>query len=95
MKGVIMARIIPIRTGTGVMAIKVRAYELMQERFGSDESLWPSRKSIAEALDVNSATVTAWLRGNIRRTELETIEKWCEYFSCEVSDLLVRERDTA
>lgn len=75
------------------MAIKVRAYELMQQRFGADEESWPKRKAIAQELNVNAATVTAWLRGSIQRTELDTIDKWCDYFDCEVGELLTRDKD--
>lgn len=86
-----MARNQPIRQEEEDMPIKVRAYELMEDKYGKEtEGRWPTRAELAITLGMQSSTVTAWLKGRVDRVELDTLEKWCEYFDVGVGELLVR-----
>lgn len=72
------------------MPIDVRVRELMEKKFGSDDSTWPSQVEIAKELGVQPATVASWLKKRVDRAELDTLDKWCEYFNVEVGEILVR-----
>ena len=76
-----------------VTMIEVRVYELMQEKFGPNEKMWPTRDTLAKELEMQSATVTSWLKKRVDRVELDTLDKWCRYFDVEPGKILVRVDD--
>ena len=73
--------------------IDVRVHELMRQKYGDNERNWPTRDQLAKQLGMQSATVTAWLKKRVDRVELETLDKWCQYFECEPGDILVRSQN--
>lgn len=44
--------------------------------------------TIAHETGVSRQTVYNWLAGDVRRFDADTIEAFCEYFECDVGDLL-------
>lgn len=42
---------------------------------------------IAEAVDVSRQTVHTYLNNKLKSVNLETVEKFCKYFGCEIGDL--------
>jgi DNA-binding Xre family transcriptional regulator len=45
-------------------------------------------KDLAEFVGVNYHTVTSWMRNDVRKYEAHIIEGFCDYFDCDVADLL-------
>ena len=86
-----MGKSLSITQKAAGMPIRVRVNELMTERFGADESLWPSVASLAKALGVNRPTVYAWLRGDVKGADFVTLDKWCKFFGVQPGDILVSE----
>lgn len=74
------------------MPIKVRVRDHLIAKFG-DESNWPTRKEMADAIGVQSSTVADWVKNRIDRLTLDALDKWCAYLDVEPGDILVREVD--
>lgn len=45
---------------------------------------------VANATGLNRSTVTAMYKESVKKVDLEALDKLCEYFECQVSDLLER-----
>ncbi len=45
-------------------------------------------KDLAEFVGVTYHTVTSWIRNDVRKYEAHIIEGFCDYFDCDVGDLL-------
>lgn len=45
-------------------------------------------KDLAEFVGVTSHTITSWIRNDVRKYEAPIIEGLCDYFDCDISDLL-------
>ena len=43
---------------------------------------------IAKAIHVSPNTVASWLRNDVTKFEAHVVEGLCDYFQCELSDLL-------
>ncbi len=52
-------------------------------------------KEIAQAVGVNEHTVARWLRNEVQQVDMPVLEAFCDYFGCEVGDLLYIERENA
>lgn len=50
-------------------------------------------KEIAEVVGVTQHTVARWLKNEVDKVELPVLEAFCDYFECEVGDLLYIERE--
>jgi putative transcriptional regulator len=55
------------------------------------ESRRITNKEIADAIGVSGHTIAAWLRNDVTKFEAPIVERLCEYFQCELWDLLVLE----
>lgn len=49
-------------------------------------------KEIAQTVGVTQHTVARWLKNEVDKVELPVLEAFCDYFDCEVGDLLYIER---
>jgi DNA-binding Xre family transcriptional regulator len=68
--------------------IKNRLLELIQERERQTRRRI-KQKEIAEFVGVAEHTIINWIRNdNISRLESRMVEKLCDYFDCELNDLL-------
>jgi DNA-binding Xre family transcriptional regulator len=45
-------------------------------------------KDLASFVGVTNHTITSWIRNDVRKYEAQIIEGICDYFNCDVSDLL-------
>jgi DNA-binding Xre family transcriptional regulator len=45
-------------------------------------------KDLADFVGVTNHTITSWIRNEVRKYEAHIIEGFCDYFSCDVGDLL-------
>lgn len=52
-----------------------------------------TQTEVAETLGIAIHTVGRWMRNDVTKFESPIIERMCEYFGCEVGDLLYLERD--
>jgi DNA-binding Xre family transcriptional regulator len=50
-----------------------------------------TQKEVAEAIEVSQHTIASWLRNDLNKFEAHIIERLCDYFQCELGDLLVLE----
>jgi DNA-binding Xre family transcriptional regulator len=45
-------------------------------------------KDLAEFVGVTNHTITSWIRNDVRKYEAHIIEGFCDYFDCDINDLL-------
>ncbi|MCS6834964.1 MAG: helix-turn-helix transcriptional regulator [Anaerolineae bacterium] len=45
-------------------------------------------KDLADFVGVTHHTVTSWIRNEVRKYEAHIIEGFCDYFNCDIGDLL-------
>ncbi|MDX2137355.1 MAG: helix-turn-helix transcriptional regulator [Chloroflexota bacterium] len=67
--------------------LKNRLLELIQQRertIGRRIKL----KDLAEFVGVTNHTITSWIRNDVRKYEAHIIEGFCDYFACDIGDLL-------
>jgi len=76
--------------------IKIRFHDLLQKKMkrdGRDPSSNPiTQDEIAEAIGLGKSTVSFWSRDKVDRLDKEILIKFCDYFECDLCDLLVLER---
>lgn len=46
-------------------------------------------ETISNETGIATSTLTDWVNSNVKRFDGDTIAKLCEYFNCNISDLLV------
>ncbi len=75
-----------------MLTVNVQIYELMKkkaERDGRDVGLNPiTQEEIANAIDVPQGTISRWAGNKVDRLDKRIMIKLCEYFECEIGDLL-------
>ncbi|OME41438.1 helix-turn-helix domain-containing protein [Paenibacillus odorifer] len=47
-----------------------------------------SRKDLAEAIGIREATVGLLYKEEIKRLEVEWLDKLCKYFNCDLTDII-------
>jgi len=67
--------------------LKNRLLTLIQER-EQKISRRVKLKDLAEFVGVTNHTITSWIRNDVRKYEAHIIEGFCDYFNCDISDLL-------
>ncbi len=76
--------------------IKIRLQELLEEKMkrdGRDPVHDPiTQDEIAQTLGISRPTVSTYMKNRLDRLDKEILVKFCEYFECDLSDLLVLER---
>jgi DNA-binding Xre family transcriptional regulator len=50
-------------------------------------------KEIAEAVGVNEHTIARWLNNEVQKIDVPVLEAFCDYFECDVGDLLYIEAE--
>ncbi len=67
--------------------VRNRLLELMQKR---ERKIGRRVKQhdIAEFVGVNDHTIINWIRNDVTKYDGQIIERLCDYFNCELSDLL-------
>jgi DNA-binding Xre family transcriptional regulator len=51
-------------------------------------------KEIAEEVGVTEHTVARWLKNDVTKIDVPVLEGFCNYFDCDIGDLLYLEGDT-
>lgn len=69
--------------------IRVKLKEALVEKEFRD-GIKLTMKDVAEATGVHTVTLSKIAKNRGYNPSLETIDKLCEFFDCDVSDLLVR-----
>lgn len=49
---------------------------------------------ISKATGISHPAVARWIRNEVTEAEFKVLAAFCEYFDCEIGDLLYIERDT-
>ena len=70
-----------------------RVEELMARKKRDDPHMPTSYRDVGEILDMSPTTVGAWVNNRIKRYDGEKLAAWCDFLECELSELLVYERD--
>jgi putative transcriptional regulator len=52
-----------------------------------------TQSEVANAVGITIHTVGRWMRNEVGKFEAPVVERICDYFNCEVGDLLYLERD--
>lgn len=50
-------------------------------------------KEIAQAVGVNEHTVSRWIKNEVNKIDVPVLEAFCDYFECDVGDLLYIEAE--
>lgn len=72
--------------------MQTRLFELIKQRELA-ENRTITQKEVAEACGVSEPTIGRWVNNDLRRLEIHTLEQLCDYFNCEVGDLLYIKRE--
>lgn len=67
--------------------LRNRLLELIQER-ERKMSRRIKLKDLASFVGVTNHTITSWVRNDVRKYEAHIIEGFCDYFDCDLADLL-------
>jgi DNA-binding Xre family transcriptional regulator len=67
--------------------LRNRLLELIQER-ERKISRRIKLKDLAEFVGVTNHTITSWIRNDVRKYEAHIVEGFCDYFNCDLGDLL-------
>lgn len=73
--------------------VKNRLLILLQEK-GAKQGERITQKDLAMATGITEATLSNWIKGKVDRFDAKVIDAICEYFDCQVGDLLeyIREK---
>lgn len=67
--------------------VRNRLLELIQER-ERKIGRRVKQRDIAEFAGVTDHTIINWIRNDVTRYDAQMIERLCDYFNCDISDLL-------
>ena len=70
-----------------------RVEELLARRKREKPEIPTSYRDIGEKLGMSPTTVGAWMNNTIKRYDGEMLVLWCDFLNCELSELLVYERE--
>jgi transcriptional regulator with XRE-family HTH domain len=59
------------------------------------EGIRYSQRDIAKATNTSPSVVSRWMSGDIEGASLVTVKKFCEFFDCDIGDLITLKRETA
>lgn len=74
------------------MAVNNRLVSLIGERQAKENKVI-NAAVVARGTGLTRQAIHGWLRGDVTTFKAETVEALCNYFDCEVGDLLYIERD--
>lgn len=72
------------------MPVKNRVPELVQKKYKGERV---NISEVSEDTGLSYPTTHEWLRGIVRRVDLDVLEKWCKYLGVQPGDILVYEED--
>jgi len=71
--------------------LKNRFFHLLSEK-ERQESRRITQSEVANAVGVDLHTIIRWMRNDVKKFDASVVVRMCEYFGCEVGDLLYLER---
>ncbi len=71
--------------------MRTRIVELMGKK-QTAESRVINQAIVAEEANLSRQTINKWVNGDLRRFDEDTIIKLCDYFDCDMSELLYLDR---
>lgn len=84
----------PPTVAVAMPSITVRLTELMQEKTVRDKRYKAvTQEEVAEAIGISRATMSDWVQGKVNRLDKDILAKLCQYFDCEIQDLLYLKKD--
>lgn len=72
--------------------LRNRFFYLLGEK-ERQESRRITQSEVADAVGVDLHTIIRWMRNDVKKFDAPVVARICEYFGCEVGDLLYLERD--
>ena len=72
--------------------VRTRIVELMARKQEKTRKI-VDVATIMENTGLSRPTVTNWVKGRVRRFDEDTIVRFCEYFDCDVGDLMTLAED--
>ena len=75
--------------------MRIRLKELRQEKAAREGLVSLSQEVVSEETGIPQGTLSRWEGDKVDRLDKNVIGRLCEYFDCEVGDLLALERDSA
>ncbi len=72
--------------------LKNRFFQLLSDK-ERRENRRITQSEVANAVDVDLHTIIRWMRNDIKKFDAPVVTRLCDYFGCEVGDLLYLERD--
>jgi len=75
--------------------ITIRLRQLMHEKTARDGRFGEpiTQQELADAVGVTRATISDWAAGKVDRLDKDVLARLCQYFQCEIGDLLHLELD--
>jgi putative transcriptional regulator len=70
--------------------LRNRLLELLTEKERKERRRIPQAE-VARAIGVSNNTMSNWMRNSQDKLDISVVERLCDYFRCELSDLLVLE----
>ncbi len=74
------------------MAVKNRVVALIGEKQAREGKVI-NAAVVARGTGLTRQAIHAWMRGEVQSFKSETVEALCNYFNCEIGDLLYIDRD--
>jgi putative transcriptional regulator len=71
--------------------LRNRFFQLLSEK-ECRENRRITQREIAESIGVSLQTIGRWMHNDVTKFEAGIIEKLCDYFQCDVGDLLYIDR---
>lgn len=72
--------------------VRNRFFQLLSDK-ERRENRRITQSEVADAVGVSLHTIIRWMRNDISKFEASVVARLCDYFDCEVGDLLYLERD--
>jgi DNA-binding Xre family transcriptional regulator len=74
----------------GEMPVINRVPELVSKKFDGKKI---NISDVSKEVKLSYPTTHEWLRGIVRRVDIEVLEKWCKYLGVQPGDILTYEED--
>lgn len=70
-----------------------RVEELLAQKRRNAPETPTSYRDLGDLLGMNPNTVGDWINNEIKRYDSQKLIAWCDFLDCDISDLLVYERE--
>ena len=82
-----------ISKDTKVIVVKLeKLFEAKKRRLPDKEAKNFTWETVSKDTGITYGTILRWKKNQLDRADFSTLDRLCEYFDCEVGDVLERER---